>query len=268
MKNFKLAVCQNKPSRSKDNSVESVKKMISKAVNNKAELIVLPEIFHHPYELSKIPKIEDKNNEILDELKKTASDLSVYLCSGSIVTRDQNKRFNRSHLISPEGEVLLKHDKCHLYDVSFKNLRTKESGVFNFGNTVKAVDTELGKIGILLCYDIRFPEMAGKLAAQGVEIILAPAAFNMISGPKHWDIFFRCRAVENQVYLAAVSPARDSKSSYQAYGNSMIVDPMGKILTRAGVEEEIIYADISSEFLEETRNVLPLLKHKRPEIYG
>ena len=184
-----------------------------------------------------------------------------------MIQKENGKRFNKAYLISPEGKILLEYSKCHLFDVSFKNLRTRESNVFSYGNEIAITDTELGKIGMLICYDIRFPEMARKLALKGAEIILVPAAFNTVTGPLHWEIVFRARAIENQVYIAAASPARDSESSYQAYGHSMIIDPMGKILSEADIEETIIYGEFSPEILEETRNRIPLLKHRRPELY-
>ena len=267
MKDFKIAVCQNRPSRNKAESIEKITAMIEKAVLNNAGLVLLPEIFYHPYELAKIPKLEESNHETLDQLKIIAKNKNIYLCTGSMVEREGDKRFNKSFLISPEGNILLEYSKCHLYDVSFKNLRTKESKVFDYGNDIKVVDTDLGRIGILICYDIRFPEMARKLALAGAEIILVPAAFNTVTGPLHWEIIFRARAIENQVYLAAGSPARDPESTYQAYGHSMIIDPMGKVLSEADIDEDIIYGNCTNEVLAETRNKIPLLKHRRPEIY-
>ena len=267
MKNFKMAVCQNKPSRSKSDSIDNVSDMVTEAANNGAKLIALPELFYHPYELGKVAKLQESNNESLNKLIEIAKKNQVFLCTGSMVQKEGDGRFNKAYLISPEGKILLDYSKCHLFDVSFKNLRTRESRVFAYGNKVGVADTELGKIGMLICYDIRFPEMARKLALLGAEIIIVPAAFNTVTGPLHWEVVFRGRAIENQVYLAAASPARDPESSYQAYGHSMIIDPMGKILSEADTDAEIIYADFSNDVLEETRNKLPLLKHRRPELY-
>jgi omega-amidase len=267
MKDFKIAVCQNKPSRDKALSIKKVTEMIDNAVINNAKLILLPEIFYHPYELSKIPKIEENNNETLNKLKEVAKDKKIFLCTGTMVQKEGNKRFNKSFLLSPKGEVLLKYSKSHLFDVSFKSLRTKESRVFTYGEDLSVIKTDLGTIGIIICYDIRFPEMARKLALMGAEIILIPAAFNTITGPLHWEILLRARAIENQVYIAAASPARDNKSTYQAYGHSMIIDPMGKILSEADITEKIIYADCKNELLTETRSRIPVLKHRRPDIY-
>jgi len=229
--------------------------------------VLLPEIFYAPYSLQIIPKIEDSNHLILNRMKDIAIENSIYLCLGTVVEREREHRFNKSYLISPLGDILLEHRKVHLYDVDFNELRTRESKVFDSGNSFDVVDTPLGKIGILICYDIRFPEAMRSLALKGAEIVLVPAAFNTISGSAHWDMFFRTRAVENQVYLLAASPARDESAQYKAYGHSMIVDPWGNVLAESDINESIIYADLNSNYLEEVRNRLPLLKHRKPESY-
>jgi omega-amidase len=267
MKNIKIAICQNRPSRDKSESIEKIKLMIEESAANGAELVVLPEIFYHPYELRAIPKLEESNNETLNILAGIAASNKIHLCTGSLVEKVGDKRFNRSYLISPEGKVLLEYSKSHLYDVNFEEFRTRESRVFDYGETLDVVETSLGKIGILICYDIRFPEMASHLAAQGAEIIIVPAAFNLIAGKAHWDIMFRCRAIETQAYLLAASPARDMSALYQVYGHSMVIDPWGRVLSEAGIDEEIIYSSLDSKVLVDTRNKLPLLKHRRPELY-
>ncbi len=267
MKDFRMAICQNKPSKDKQTSINKVESMISEAAGKGAQLIILPEIFYNPYELKEIPKLEEKNGETINKLREVSKQNKVYLCTGSTVEKDAGKRLNKSFLINPQGDVILEYSKMHMFDVDFKGLRSRESLVFNSGESINVVDTELGKIGIIICYDIRFPEMARSLALQGAEIILVPAAFNTISGVAHWDIFSRCRAVENQVFLAAACPARDTNSQYVTYGHSIIIDPWGTVLAEAGIEEEIIFADISKDKLEEIRGRMPLLQHMRKNIY-
>lgn len=240
MKDFKIALCQNKPSRNKRASIDNILKMIKKAAQNGAKLVSLTEIFFHPYELFTVPFLAEEHNETLNLLIKSAKENKVYLCTGSIPEKREDKIFNKSYLISSEGKILLEYAKCHLYDVDFKGLRTKESLFFTPGNKVSSVKTELGNIGIIICYDIRFPEMCRKLTLSGAEIILCPSAFNKISGMAHWHITLRTRAVENQVYIAATAPAFDHESSYPIYGHSLVVDPWGNILAEAEAEEKII----------------------------
>ena len=267
MKDFRMAICQNKPSKDKQISIKKVESMISRAAWKGAQLIMLPEIFYHPYELKEIAKLEEKNSETINKLKEIAKQNKIYLCTGSTVEKEGNKRVNKSCLINPQGETILEYSKIHLFDVGFKGLKTKESLVFHSGNSINVADTELGKIGIIICYDIRFPELARSLALQGAEIILVPAAFHRISGEAHWDIFFRCRAVENQVFLAAACPARDMGAQYVTYGHSRIIDPWGSVISEAGTGEEIIFADITNERLNEVQSRLPLLQHMRKDLY-
>jgi len=267
MKKFKIAVCQNKPVKNKNESVKQIISKIEEAKAKDADLVVLPEIFYYPYELRALPKLEESNRETLSKLQSTAKRLGIHLCTGSMVERVNDKRFNKSYLINPAGEVILEHCKAHLFDVNFQTLRTRESLIFDAGDKFAVADTELGKIGMLICYDIRFPEAARKLTLMGAEIILVPAAFNNITGPLHWHILFRGRAIENQVFIAAASPACDMESRYHAYGHSMVVDPWGKILTEANDSECTLFAEIDPEVLDEVRGKLPLLKHRRPEIY-
>jgi len=156
----------------------------------------------------------------------------------------------------------------HLFDVDVKGkIRFKESDTLFPGNNITVVETEHCKIGIAICYDIRFPELIRLMALEGAKAIIIPAAFNMVTGPAHWDLLIRGRAVDNQVFVAAASPARDENSGYVAYGNSMIADPWGNILAKAGSGEEIVYCDINLNELDRVRNEMPLLQHRRKDVY-
>ncbi len=241
--------------------------MIEKAVKNHSQLVVLPEMFYVPYEINLVKKIAEENKETLLKLQETAKKNKIFLCTGSIAEKNGNKIFNRSYLINPDGKIIHEYSKSHLFDVNLPGLKVQESKIITPGNSLSIVSTGLAKIGILICYDIRFPEAARKLALMGAELILVPASFNTITGPAHWHTVFRARAIENQVYIAAVSPARNNKANYKAYGHSLIVDPWGKIISEAGIKEKIIYAEINPEVLEKTRVKLPLLKHRRTDLY-
>jgi predicted amidohydrolase len=267
MNDFKTAVIQIKPFRDIEKSLERVLAMTEEAAGAGAVLVTLPEIFYHPYELPGLPALACHAERMLEAVRAAAVRHKIWLCAGSIAFPDGDSLKNRAHLISPEGKIVLTHDKTHLFDVTFKELCARESAVFAPGDSFSTACTPLGRIGILVCFDIRFPEAARKLALAGAEIILVPAAFNTITGPAHWDILFRCRAIENQVHVIAASPARDNAAVYNAYGHSLVADPWGTVLAEAGAHEEIIYADIKAEKLREIRKSLPLLSLRRPEIY-
>jgi omega-amidase len=270
MKNFKIALCQIIPGKNKAENVCRALDMISEVARNGAALIVFPEIFYYPFELLALRTISGDENEILTQFQNQAKKYEVYICTGSMVFNNAGKRFNTSHLISPKGEVLLNFSKCHLFDAEFESMRVKESLVFSPGTNCSVAATELGTIGINICYDIRFPEMARHCALLGAELLLVPAVFNQITGPAHWKCFMQTRAVENQLYLVAVSQGRSLESdvTYKAYGHSMVVSPWGEVLAEAGEDETILYVDLDPALLAATRKRLPLLQHRRDKLYN
>jgi len=260
MKSFKAAVCQNLPLRDTAKSVEDAIAMIRRAAADGARLVSLPEMFFRPYELSSIAEHAEEDGSTIGRLRETARDLEIYLCTGSIAERENGHVFNRARLIGPDGEIILTHDKIHMFDVNLPGLAVRESAVFTRGGRYDVADTELGRIGILICYDIRFPESFRELARRGAEIVIVPAAFNDITGPAHWHITLRARAVENQCFVIAASPARDAGSSYKAYGHSLIADPWGTVLCEAEEDRKIVSAELDADKLHDIRARLPLLK--------
>ena len=131
------------------------------------------------------------------------------------------------------------------------------------GDKLTVIDTPYCKIGIAICYDMRFPEMFKKMAILGAELIIIPAAFNMTTGPAHWDLTLRARALDNQVFVAAISPARDTTASYVAYGHSLITSPWGEIITSLDDKPGLLVCKIDSKRLCNIREQLPLLKHSK-----
>jgi omega-amidase len=269
MQIFKMALCQIRPERDKARNVQRAYAMAEEASANGARLIAFPEFFYYPYELAHVGGLSGDEDAILDGFRKLAKRKGIYLCCGSMVCNRGGKNYNTSHLIGPQGTDLLTYDKCHMFDAQIGDIQVKESAVFTAGDHVATAATELCTMGTLLCYDIRFPEMAREIARQGADLLLLPAAFNHITGAAHWHCFMRTRAIENQLFLAAISPARstDPDAKYRAYGHSMVVSPWGDILAEAGEDETIIYADIDPEVLENVRKRLPLLQHRRNMLY-
>jgi len=267
MKSLKAAICQIQPVRDKAQNIQHAVKLIEEAAGNGAMLVTMPEIFFYPYELLSLRDIADTDNSTIETLQTVAKKCGIYLCTGSIAAKSDKGIYNSSCLLSPDGEILLQYNKSHLFDVNFEKLHVKESDVFIRGDGVRVVETELGIICIIICYDVRFPEYVRTATMKGAEIIIIPAAFNEITGPAHWHIIMRARAIENQVYIMAASQAFLNDSTYKAYGHSMIINPWGTILAEAEEKEENIYARLDSDILEKTRKQLPLLKHRRPDLY-
>ncbi|MCX8129988.1 MAG: carbon-nitrogen hydrolase family protein [Clostridia bacterium] len=267
---FKLAVCQMEVTEDKKENIKKAVCLIKEAAENKAELVVLPEMFNCPYDNKMFPIFAEEldGGETVTALKEAAAQAGVYVAAGSIPESSENKIYNTSIIFDKKGSIIAKHRKMHLFDINIPGkIVFKESDILAPGDEVTVVDTELCKLGIAICYDMRFPELFRIMALKGAELVLVPGAFNMVTGPAHWESLIRIRAVDNQVYVAAASPARNINSGYVAYGNSMIAEPWGNIISRTDERESIIYADIDSAHMEKVRNELPLLKNRRTDIY-
>jgi omega-amidase len=271
MKNyFKMAVCQMNVVDDKELNLDKANKMISEASKNGAELVVLPEMFNCPYDTSKFQAYaESINNSItLKSVSNAAADGGVYLIAGSIPELLDGKLYNSSFIFDMNGKVIKIHRKMHLFDINLPNEITfKESDIITAGNNITVFETDLAKIGVAICYDMRFPELFRLMTIKGAELFVVPGAFNMTTGPAHWETTIRARAIDNQTYMAVASPSQNIDMAYIAYGHSMVVDPWGNIIAKAGEDEEIIYATIDKDYIYKVRNELPLLKNRRTDIY-
>ena len=200
-----------------------------------------------------------------------AAEAKTYLLGGSIpeYVPGTKKYHNTSLLFSPDGKLIATHRKVHLFDIDIPGKITfRESDVLSPGNKVTLVDIPpYGRIGMAICYDVRFPELATIAARKGCFLLLYPGAFNLTTGALHWALQARARAMDNQVYVALCSPARDMEASYNAWGHSMVVDPNATVLVEAGENEETVYADLNETAIEETRKGIPLHIQRRFDVY-
>ncbi len=270
MKSFKMALCQMDVVDNKEKNILKAVEMLEKAAAGGAAVAVLPEMFNCPYDNGKFNEYAETlpDSQTAKAIAQKAKALGIYVVAGSIPEREDTKLYNTSLVFNREGEMIGKHRKMHLFDIDVKGkIRFMESEVLSSGKDITLVETEFGRFGIAICYDIRFPELSRVMALEGAEVIIIPGAFNMVTGPAHWELLIRGRALDNQVYVAAASPDRSMTASYTAYGNSMVASPWGSILGRACEKEEIIFADIDAEELERVRRELPLLKHRRADLY-
>lgn len=269
MDGFKIALCQMEVLESKEENLKKAEKMIVEASSNGADLVALPEMFNCPYDNSFFPKYaEEFPGTTTKLLSNLAKEQNIYIVGGSIPEREGEKIYNTSYIFDRKGELLNKHRKMHLFDIDVEDgIRFKESDILGYGSNVTVFDTEFCKIGVAICYDMRFPELMRLITLRGAEVIVVPAAFNMTTGPAHWHSLAKIRALDNQVYFVAASPSRNLDSSYVAYGHSLILDPWGDIISEAGIKEEIIYGSIDLKKIKKVREQLPLLKHRRKDIY-
>ena len=266
---FKIGLCQMKGSFDKKESMETAEKFVREAAANGAQVISLPEMWNCPYSNDYFREYaEPADGQTVEFLSKLAAELGVYLIGGSIPELDGDRVYNTSFSFDRKGTVIGRHRKVHLFDIDVKGgIRFMESDTLTAGEEMTVLDTEFCKIGVAICYDVRFPEWFRKMALAGAQLIILPAAFNMTTGPAHWDLTMRARALDNQVYFAANSPARDENGLYVAYGNSCIVNPWGEFTAHADEKETIVYGDIDLDYIKAVRQQLPLLKHRREELY-
>ena len=271
MRKFKIALLQMKVVEAKASNLSRAVEMIAKAARAGANLIVLPEMFNCPYQTAKFPQYaEQEGGYTWQELSRAASDYQVLLIGGSVPEEDRSGRvYNTSYIFNQQGEQIGKHRKMHLFDINIRGGQVfKESATLTAGDRSTVMMTPYGKMGVMICYDLRFPELARLMVQAGAEFIVVPGAFNMTTGPVHWELLFRARAVDNQVYMIGVAPARQEHSSYVSYGHSLIVDPWGRVVSQLGAAAGSLITEVDLTLLDQIKQELPLLKHRRKDIYA
>ena len=266
---MRIALIQMPVTADKDVNIKTACRKMREAAENGADFAVLPEMFCCPYENTCFRAYgEAENGPAQQALSALSAELGIYIVGGSIPELADGNVYNTSCVYGRHGELLAKHRKAHLFDIDVAGgQRFRESDTLSPGNAVTTFETEFGTMGLCICFDLRFEELARCMCLRGAKVIFVPAAFNMTTGPAHWELLFRQRAVDNQCFTVGVSPARDASASYVAYGNSMAVDPWGTVLCRAGAEEAILYADLDVTRLETVRAQLPILSARRTDLY-
>ena len=258
-----------KTSENKDLNINTAKEGIEQVVKKGAQIVILPEIFNSPYDTKKFREYsEEKNGKTWTFLSTMAKNNKIYLIGGSIPERENDKIYNTSFIFDSNGNQISRHRKMHLFDIDIKGGQSfKESESLTPGNSICVFNTSFCSIGVCICFDMRFQELSRLMALKGAQIIIVPAAFNMTTGPPHWESMFKQRAIDNQCFTIGVAPARDEKASYISYANSIIVNPWGKIIYRANEKECYDVIDIDLSEINSIRQQLPLLSARRNDIY-
>lgn len=269
MNKFKAALLQTKVYDSKEKNIKKAVELIEKVSKEGADIAILPEMFCCPYSNKYFREFsEEEGGFVYTEMSNAAKNSGIYLVAGSMPELEDDKVYNTSYAFNKEGKQIAKHRKMHLFDIDVKGGQYfKESDTFTSGKNVTLFDTEFCRMGLAICYDIRFPELSRLMAAGGAEVIIYPAAFNMTTGPAHWELNYRARALDNQVYTIGVAPARDMESSYHSYGNSIIVSPWGNIVNIMDEKEGYFIQEIDIDYVKKVREELPLLKQVRKDVY-
>lgn len=259
----------------KSANLQKAASLVEKAVKDQPEtkLVVLPECFNSPYATDKFREYAEViggDSPSYKVLSNLASKLKIVLVGGSIpeLEPETNKIYNTSLVFDQDGNLIATHRKAHLFDIDIPNgITFKESDSLTGGEKATTVETSFGKFGLGICYDMRFPELAMISARKGSFAMIYPGAFNTVTGPLHWSLLARSRAIDNQIYTLLCSPARNLDSDYHAYGHSMVVNPRGDIIAEAGEGEEIIYADLEPSEIDSFRQGIPITTQRRFDIY-
>lgn len=255
---MKLAIIQMKVG---PNKAENLQRASALALEAKgADVIMLPEMFCCPYENSAIVRsAEAGDGETAEMLSQAAKASGAYVIGGSMPEKDGEKLFNTCLIHDPSGRLIAKHRKAHLFDVDIKcGQRYKESDTFSAGDGITVFDTPFGRFGVCICFDIRFSSFIHEM--KDIDFLAVPAAFNMTTGPLHWELLFRARAVDEQIFTFGCAPARDESAKYVSYGNSIAVSPWGKVIVRAGLDETVLTVSVDPNEVREIRTQIPIGK--------
>ena len=301
----KVALCQLKVGDDKFENIENMTRAVRDAALKGTSLVVLPEMWNCPYANSSFPvyaEVIDERCEVMRESNETrthtesneesnesngspsvaalvavARETGVVLVGGSIPERcpSTNNLYNSCIVIDGDGTIIAKHRKTHLFDLDIPGEITfKESDTLTQGDSLTVVDTAVGRLGIGICFDIRFPELASVCANRGASILIYPGAFNTVTGPLHWDLLQKARAVDNQVFVLTCSPARDllalekNPPGYQAYGYSSVIGPFAEVLGTTGEEKDTVFAQCNFEEIIKRRRNMPLGAQRRGDLYA
>ena len=266
MKDFRVALVQMDSQQNKEENLRKMEERTSEAVQHGAVLVVFPETVEYIG-----PDMAGHASGVPGRITERFSDMArkngVWLHAGSITEKYEKKARNLSMLFSPEGRCVASYCKLHMFDVTVEDGPSyRESDEILPGETVCLADTDLGRLGLSICYDLRFPQLYRLMADNGAEVLIVSANFTDPTGAAHWEPLLRARAIENTCYVLACGQC-GQKPAFKAHGHSMVIDPWGRILAEAGEKEEILYADISSEVLKKTRKQIPCLQNQREDLY-
>ncbi len=241
------------------------------AADQGAGLAVLPECFSNiEGNLKALGMEEGRSSTVQQFLSDQAKALGLWIVGGTTPCNSQDPGPDERHFAScfvydPEGQQQACYNKVHLFDVEVADGKGtyRESDNYRHGDQVVSVQTEAGKVGLSVCYDLRFPELYRALSAQEVDIFTVPAAFTRVTGEAHWEVLLRARAIENQCFVLAANQCGRHGKSRETWGHSMIIDPWGEILAEAGDEPGVIMAELDMARLAEVRRQMPCLSHRQ-----
>ena len=211
--------------------------------------------------------VSEGDNEVLRQVRDAARDAGIWVALGSLAVRheDGESWANRAFVIDADGDIVARYDKIHMFDVDLDTGESwRESNAYRAGDTVKTAPTPVGKLGLAICYDLRFPALFDALGKEECDAIALPAAFTVPTGRDHWHVMLRARAIEASAYVIAAAQVGSHEDGRETFGHSLVVDPWGRVLLDMGNEADAVgFAEIEADRIAEVRRQLPSLANRR-----
>jgi deaminated glutathione amidase len=265
---FRVALVQMRSSRTPAANIEAAAKLIGEAKAGGADYVQTPEmtnILETCRDALMAAIRPEERDESLAALRDLARQHRLWLHVGSLALKiSPDRAVNRGFLIGPDGAIAARYDKIHMFDVDLANGETyRESRSYVAGENAVAADLPWGRLGITVCYDLRFPALYRALAEAGSQFLAIPSAFTRQTGEAHWHILIRARAIENGAFVFAAAQAGRHENGRDTYGHSLVVDPWGRILAEGDVEPGVVMAEIDPAAVAAARTRIPSLQHGR-----
>jgi predicted amidohydrolase len=267
-KTFRAGLIQLRVSRSIEANIDAAAKLVREAKASGADYVQTPEMTNLMESSRKAlfaVIVEEDRDPALAAFRGLARELKIFFHIGSLAVKaTSEKAANRGLLIDPQGEIIARYDKIHLFDVELADGESyRESNSYRPGDTAMLADLPWGRLGLSVCYDLRFPALYRALAEAGADFIAIPSAFTKQTGEAHWHVLLRARAIETGSFVLAAAQGGHHESGRDTFGHSLVVDPWGRVIAEGGVEPGVIMAEIDPALVAEARGRIPSLQHGR-----
>jgi deaminated glutathione amidase len=267
---MKIAVCQTRTGVNPAENAEALAAMVAEAAFGGAKIVFTPEmsgLLDRNRERAQRSITTEAADVVLKRMRSDAERLNIWIALGSLALagqREDERLVNRSFVIDDNGVIRARYDKLHLFDVDLPTgERWRESNRYGSGDHAQLVETPVGKIGLSICYDLRFPALYNALSGAGAEILSVPAAFTVPTGVAHWHILSRARAIENAAFVVAAAQSGIHEDGRATYGHSLVVDPFGRVLLDMEEQVGVGFAEINLADVAQVRRQIPVLDHRR-----
>jgi predicted amidohydrolase len=266
---FRLACLQMQSGNDLARNLDTLRAMTREAAAGGAQLVMSPEyvlMMDGSGRTMRERALPPDGAPVLAELQGLARELRIWMLAGSLTLRSDGERMvNRSYLVDASGAVVTTYDKIHMFDVTLPDGRViRESSAYRPGEFAVVADTPWGKLGMTICYDLRFPGLYRTLAQSGARYLAIPSSFQRQTGKAHWHTLVKARAIENGCFVFAPAMCGEHPGNRSTYGHTLVVDPWGEILAEGGEAPGIVYADIDPARVDQVRGMIPSLQHDRP----